>query len=107
MAGGYRLKTCPVCGVEHRKRGPYCSRSHAASDRVYDEQTKQKIRDSNKARLADRSSDAFLEAMDNLRAATAKSHGIETTPVPPQIPNRMIDDHHEVIDGDYWVDDGY
>lgn len=25
--GNYREKTCPTCGVTHRKRGPYCSRS--------------------------------------------------------------------------------
>lgn len=25
--GQYREKTCPTCGVQHRKRGPYCSRS--------------------------------------------------------------------------------
>lgn len=23
----YREKECPTCGVKHRKRGPYCSRS--------------------------------------------------------------------------------
>ena len=24
---GYKAKNCPRCGVEHKKRGPYCSRS--------------------------------------------------------------------------------
>ena len=24
---GYRQKTCPRCGVEHKQRGPFCSRS--------------------------------------------------------------------------------
>lgn len=24
---GYRSKICPKCGIEHKKRGPYCSRS--------------------------------------------------------------------------------
>lgn len=27
MPNVYRLKECPSCGAEHRKRGPFCSRS--------------------------------------------------------------------------------
>jgi hypothetical protein len=45
--------------------------------------------------------------VDNLRAATAMSHGVDTRPIAPMIPNNHIDDHHEVIDGDYWIEDGY
>lgn len=39
MADNYRLKKCPKCGTEHRKRGPFCSRScgnareHTAEDK--------------------------------------------------------------------------
>ena len=100
MAGIYRKKICPVCGVEHRKRGPYCSRSHALSDRQVKPETVEKIRESNKARMADRTGDAYLEATDNLRAATAASKGRDTTPIPPrQRPDRA----GETIDGDYWV----
>lgn len=33
MPGIYRRKNCPYCGVEHRNRGPYCSKSHAGLDR--------------------------------------------------------------------------
>ena len=57
--------------------------------------------------MADREGDTYLDTLDNIAKATAASKGIDTTPVPPQIHNRFIDDHHEVIDGDYWVEDGY
>jgi len=100
MVGIYRKKTCPVCQVEHRKRGPYCSRSHALSDREVKPETIEKIRESNKARVADKTSDAYLEATDNLRAATAKSKGRDTTPIAPR---QTIHRSGETIDGDYWV----
>ena len=100
MAGIYRKKTCPVCGIEHRKRGPYCSRSHAAQDRTHSAETIEKITQSNKDRVADRAGDAYLEAAANLRDAAMKSKGIVRDPIPP----RLRDDRRgETIDGDYWV----
>lgn len=100
MAGVYRKKICPVCGIEHRRRGPYCSRSHAAQDRKHSAETIEKITQSNKARVADRTSDAYLDAVDNLRQATAVSKGRDTTPIPPR---QRSDRAGETIDGDYWV----
>lgn len=38
-ANNYRLKNCKKCGKEHRKQGPYCSRS-CGNGRVHDEQAK-------------------------------------------------------------------
>ena len=50
--------------------------------------------------MADRTGDAYLDAVDNLRQATAVSKGRDTCPIPP----RLRDDRRgEVIDGDYWV----
>lgn len=100
MAGVYRIKTCPVCGIEHRRRGPYCSRSHAAQDRTHSPETIEKIRESNRARVADKTSDEYLEAVDNLRQATAVSKGRDTTPIPPR---QQPDRSGEVIDGDLWM----
>ena len=100
MVGIYRKKTCPVCGIEHRKRGPYCSRSHALSDRVVKPETVEKIRESNKKRMEDRTGDAYLEAIDNLRDGQLKSKGIVRDPIPPRI---REDRRGETIDGDYWV----
>jgi endogenous inhibitor of DNA gyrase (YacG/DUF329 family) len=100
MAGVYRQKQCPTCGTIHRRRGPYCSRSCAAKDRTHSAETIEKIRESNKARVADVTSDAYLESADNLRAAAKASKGIITDPVPPRM---RIDRSGETIDGDYWV----
>lgn len=103
MAGIYRQKQCPTCGITHRRRGPYCSRSCAAKDRTHSAETIEKIRESNKARVADVTSDAYLESADNLRYAAAMSKGRDTSPVAPRRPD---DRRGEVIDGDYWVSDG-
>ncbi len=100
MVGIYRKKICPVCGVEHRKRGPYCSRSHALSDRTVSEETRQKHSENTAKRYEDKTSDAYLDAVSNLRQATAKSKGRDTTPIAPR---QHSDRAGETIDGDYWV----
>jgi hypothetical protein len=100
MPGVYREKQCPVCGITHRKRGEYCSASHAAQNRKHSAETIEKITQSNKDRVADRTGDAYLETADNMRAAQLASKGIRTDPIPP----RLRDDRPgETIDGDYWV----
>lgn len=33
MPGQYKLKECPQCGANHRKKGAYCSQSCASKDR--------------------------------------------------------------------------
>lgn len=100
MAGVYREKQCPTCGITHRRRGPYCSRTCAAKNRTHSADTIAKITESNKERMADRTSDAYLDAVDNLKQATAVSKGRDTTPIAPRIP---IHRDGESIDGDYWV----
>ena len=100
MAGIYREKQCPVCGVTHRKRGPYCSASHAAQNRTHSAETIAKITQSNKERVADRTSDAYLDRVANLKQATAVSKGRDTTPIAPR---QRSDRSGETIDGDYWV----
>lgn len=37
MAGVYKKKNCPTCGVEHRKRGQFCGQSCANSRPLSDE----------------------------------------------------------------------
>lgn len=34
MSGQYKLKKCPTCNKEHRKRGLFCGQSCANADRV-------------------------------------------------------------------------
>ena len=100
MAGVYREKQCPVCGITHRKRGPYCSRSHALSDRTHSAETKAKISEAGLKRYEDKTSEEYHDTVANLRQATAVSKGRDTTPIAPRIP---IHRDGESIDGDYWV----
>jgi hypothetical protein len=51
MPGIYKLKECPSCGAEHRKRGPYCSRS-CGNKRTPTDEHKQKIADANRKHMA-------------------------------------------------------
>lgn len=103
MAGIYREKICPKCGIKHRRRGPYCSRSCALSSRIIKDETRQKHSENNKERFADKTSDVYLDNLDNIKAAALKSKGINPDPIPPQIRNQYIDDNHFVSSGDYWT----
>lgn len=47
MPNQYRLKNCPTCGVEHRKKGPYCSRS-CGNGREFTEEQKKNLRVKNR-----------------------------------------------------------
>lgn len=102
MPGVYREKQCPVCGITHRRRGPYCSRSHAAQDRTVSAETRQKLSDAGLKRYEDKSSEQYLDTLDNLKQATAVSKGRDTTPIPPRKVSTYLRDG-ETIDGDYWV----
>ena len=42
MPNQYKLKNCPTCGTEHRKKGLYCSRSCGNSREYTEEQKKQR-----------------------------------------------------------------
>jgi hypothetical protein len=52
MPNVYKLKTCPCCGKEHRRRGPYCGRSCANKSRVITDEHKRKIADGNRKHMA-------------------------------------------------------
>ena len=108
MPGVYRKKNCPVCGIEHRRRGPYCSRSHAAQDRTVSAETKAKLSESGLKRYEDKSSDEYLDTVANIRQAAAVSKGRDTTPIPPRKVSTYLQ-NGETIDGDYWipVDDSF
>lgn len=43
MPGVYRKKNCPQCGVEHRKRGQFCSIACSNSFREVKPETRQKL----------------------------------------------------------------
>ena len=45
MSGQYRLKKCPACNKEHRKRGNYCGQSCANSAREPTERMREAMRE--------------------------------------------------------------
>lgn len=101
----YREKSCPTCGTLHRKKGKYCSRS-CGNSRVHSEEHKQHLAKKSRDHLLN-NEDARLDNLDHLRKAQNAQQGIVTDPVPPQVHNRFLDAHREVVDGDYWVEDGF
>lgn len=44
MPGVYRLKTCPNCDKEHRKRGPFCSQGCHNSYREVSDKVRENAR---------------------------------------------------------------
>lgn len=101
----YREKSCPTCGTLHRKKGKYCSRS-CGNSRVHSTEHKQHLSAVMVNKIAT-DEDYRTNLMDHSRKGILASQGIITDPVPPQVENRFLDDHREVIDGDYWVEDGF
>lgn len=102
MPGIYKKKNCPQCGVEHRKRGEYCSRSCASTGRKHTEEAKKKIRESNKKTYSDHSGDAYLDAVANAKDGSDKARGIVRDPIAPR---QRTDIGGEVMDGDIWFSD--
>lgn len=100
MAGVYKEKECPHCGIKHRKRGKYCSASHAQLGRKHSAETKEKIAEKAKERFEDREGDAYLNLTAYAQDASSKSKGIVRDPVPPR---QHVDRPGEVIDGDLWL----
>ena len=43
MPGVYKLKSCPECGKEHRKRGNHCSQSCAQINKELTDEHKEKL----------------------------------------------------------------
>lgn len=44
MPGIYKEKTCPACGITHRKKGQYCSKACSNSNREVSENTREAMR---------------------------------------------------------------
>lgn len=101
----YREKTCPTCGTVHKKRGPYCSRS-CGNRRVISKEQREIISKASRE-WHSRDTQEVIDHKNQLRDSALKSKGIETDVLPPMIQNRWLDDHREVIDGDYWIEDGF
>jgi hypothetical protein len=71
MPGVYKKKICPCCGVEHRKRGSFCSLS-CSSKRSHKEETKEKISDSVREHYL--TPEGIAQAKVNNRRVNAMAH---------------------------------
>lgn len=91
----YKTKTCPACGVQHNKRGEYCSRS-CGNSRKPTQAHKDKIAEAKREWHA--TSDTAAVVAHNF---TSKGLNKEAEPVPPQI-HTGPDVGQFVADGDLW-----
>lgn len=88
MPGVYKRKNCPYCNVEHRQRGPYCSKSHANLDR--------------KPEVYEKVSE-FMKHTDRGRELTANLKNQEIDEL-PQFSNLVVKPSNSFVsDGDLWV----
>jgi hypothetical protein len=92
----YKEKTCPKCGVTHKKRGAYCSRS-CGNQKKHTEEAKQKIGEAKRAWLNSGDERAEVEKHNYI---SKRANG-DPDPIPPAKP---IDIGYGrfVEDGDIW-----
>jgi len=91
----YKEKNCPKCGVKHKKRGEFCSRS-CGNTRAHKEETKLAIAQTQTIRM--NSGDAVAE---NQKHALAVANG-SLDPIAPIKP-KEISRNQFVQDGDLWT----
>jgi len=102
----YRKKTCPNCGTEHRKRGPYCSRS-CGNHRTHTEERKQQISKATTAWLASGSETAevakwTIAQQGNSGQGKTVEELMDDYPVPPTDPG--LGRYEVDTDGDIWFE---
>ena len=92
----YKEKTCPKCGVKHKKRGEFCSRS-CGNTRAHTAESKKAISDAKKHWHATSDVAAVV-------AHTFTSQGLNKEPDPIAPPVRApIADNQFVAGGDVWT----
>ena len=108
----YKEKICPTCGVAHKKRGPYCTRS-CGNSRIHTKAHKELLSTKAKANYA---TGDYIEHTENFLAAgklaTLKRNNpldtdlqelnYEDLLVPPVV--KTLPDGKFVQDGDLWTD---
>lgn len=90
MAGVYREKVCPQCGVKHRRRGEYCSKS--CSNKGRDQSVYQKV---SEFMRSDEGRQIQLNNLVNMSEDELPSVGGVNTDKPSGF----------VSDGDFWTSD--
>lgn len=111
----YKTKICPTCGTEHKKRGPYCSRSCGNSRSFTQQQRRElstKLRDiahhPDNADRKDQGKDSLIVAKikaKNAHDPDAAELSLEDFFLQPVV--RELPDGKFVQDGDLWTEDGW
>jgi len=81
----YRSKNCPVCSTEHKKRGPYCSKSCSNAGRVVKQSTKEK-HSSNQLRRMEKGSEHYdksIESLQKINDPEARQEPVAPLAAPP------------------------
>lgn len=92
----YKEKDCPKCGVTHKKRGEYCSRS-CGNQRKHTEETKQKIAVGKREWLNSGTDAAEVEKHNYI----SKRVNAEPDPIAPMKPIDLGTGRF-IQDGDLW-----
>ena len=113
--GTYKQKTCPTCGVTHKKRGPYCSRS-CGNHRTFTEADRKARSDKLKQYL---DSPEGLEKRESAKDALALANIKNKNTHDPDAAELTMDDiflkpmvrelpdGKFVQDGDLWTEDNW
>ena len=99
MPGVYRLKKCPTCGTEHRKRGQYCSRS-CGNHREFNQQHRENLAKSAYERMTNTDEGQLLA----FRLAELKRTGLSDEDYTLLPPNSDTTPDGFVAGGDFWTE---
>lgn len=111
----YKAKICPTCGTEHKKRGPYCSRS-CGNSREYTQQQRRelsvKVRNHFNTDAGREQATAAKDAITVAKIKQKNKHDPDAAeltledfflePVVKDLPDGKF-----VQDGDVWTEDGW
>lgn len=96
MPNVYKQKLCPQCYSEHRRRGPYCSKSCSNKARTITAVTIEKHRANTTRFINSGSETAEISRWAILADKDILEHGLPTPPIDNLESNQFI------ADGDLW-----
>lgn len=107
MPNVYRKKTCPTCGVEHRRRGEHCSRSCAQKGRPKTAEHKEKLRQATTKWMTGNSDTAekmrWIIANQHKHPNATEDQLEQMYPLIPHDPAELGLGRYEIdTDGDLW-----
>ena len=105
MAGVYKLKTCPGCNVEHRKRGIYCSQACSNSKRIISDETRKKLSAKQIEYQQTPEGVAQVAAFNNATAQRIEDEDKRKKGIYVSVPDDWAMDIDTVNDYDPWADD--